>query len=769
MHSLLKRQIMRYFGDDLLPDSVRPLLDAVSRTYVQSDQDRELLERSLDLSSMELNERYEKIGQQLRLNELAKRDLETTLSLLDATFNATVEGILVVDLNGRIVRSNLVLQKIWGIPDALLDSGDDDAILSHLAAQTVDPDEFVGRVLGSPVVDAPDGVDVVLLRDGRALERLSRPQMLQGVCVGRVWSFRDITKRKAAAASLELARRVFEVSSQGILVCDADFRVVDVNRSFCEMLGDPAQEMLGRGITQIGRWEPGWAVDDDFIVQLRGNGEWWGELRSGATEDGHVRVIWAGFNAVRDENGVVANYFGIFSDITPLKKAEAQLQQLAYFDSLTGLPNRRLFKERVESSISAREEGSHGIALLFVDLDRFKFVNDSLGHLSGDQLLVRVAERIRAEVRGEDIVSRQGGDEFAIALFDVRDTAVVGEVSARVINAISRPFTIDGQDIIYIGASIGICLLPAQAGDFEEGMRKADTAMYLAKAAGKGRYCFWDDKAQKKMETRMLVEAELRDAIRHDQLQVNYQPILDANDRSVVSLEALMRWQHPKRGTILPNVFIPVAEEIGLMPELESWLIQKVCWQLQAWRALAVPLVPVSINVSAQHMGDSLLEQRIAGALEHHEVPSELLSIEITESTAMSEPQKAIDVLRALRRRGVRSAIDDFGIGYSSLSHLKQLPVDTLKIDRSFVRDLEVDQNDRDIARAVVDLGHSMAMRIIAEGVETDAQLEILRRMGCDLVQGWLFAKAAPADEVAAFLLRSLAEGSIVDRRRHSG
>ncbi len=315
----------------------------------------------------------------------------------------------------------------------------------------------------------------------------------------------------------------------------------------------------------------------------------------------------------------------------------------------------------------------------------------------------------------------------------------------------SLPFEIKGQHV-YIGASIGICAVPEQAATFDEAVSKADAAMYLAKAAGKGRHCFWNEKTQSAMDARIVIERELHDAISQDQLMVHYQPIVDGVQCKPVAMEALLRWEHPQRGRISPDTFIPIAEENGLISAVEDWVIDRVCNDLQQWSRNGVPLLPVNINVSARHLADKMLRRRLLSALQRHQIPPKLICIEVTETTAMSEPEETIKVLQELQEIGVQSAIDDFGTGYSSLSYLKQLPANTLKIDRSFVRDIAHDHNDRDIAKAIVELGHSLSMEITAEGVEDTAQLAILRKMGCDKIQGWLFAKALPADEMAELL-----------------
>ena len=752
MHHLLQRQIRRYFGDGELSAELTCLIAAIDQTYTQNDKDRELLERSLELSSQELNERYEGLDRQLQINRAAQSDLEKALSLLDATLDATEEGIVVVDLEGRVVKFNEVFARIWDIPRSLLNEGGDKAAVNAALRRVAHPRQFVEEtreLLADPLTER---VDIVDLRDGRVLERFTRPQVLQDECVGRVWSFRDITDKKAAESRLQLARRVFEVSSQGILITNPTFHLIDVNGSLCEMLGMSRDELLGRHLRDVEDISQGGSFNENFFAKLLSDGEWWGELRT--RNNSGDQVVWINFSTVLNEMGDTIHHVGMFSDITRLKDVEQQLQQLAYFDPLTGLPNRRMFKENLDKYVNEVQRSGGRVALLYLDLDRFKFINDSLGHLAGDQLLVGVSERIAAEIRRHDLVSRQGGDEFTVALFDTDDESVIADVAMRIIESLARPFHVKGQEA-YIGASVGICMLPQQAQSFEEGLRKADTAMYLAKASGKGRYCFWDKETQAAMEARVMIENDLREAVRSDQLEVHFQPIVDSVTGKPVSVEALLRWLHPKRGLIGPNQFIPIAEETGLVTELENWMIEHCCRSLRDWLKDSVPVVPVSVNVSAQHLSDRRLEQRIVDALAGNAVPPDLLLIEITESTAMDEPMVTVEVLRSLQSLGIRSAIDDFGTGYSSLSYLKQLPADKLKVDRSFIRDLTTDPNDRDISKAIIELAHSLSMQTVAEGVEDREQLEILQDMGCDLVQGWLFAKAMTAEKTAEYLRRN--------------
>ena len=881
MHRLLRRQLQRHLGRTDVPSEWAPLLEAIDKTYHQHDQDRALLERSLALSAEAPNERFDSLAHQLAINKAARDDLEQTLSLLDATFNATGEGLLVVDPDGRIVRFNEVFIRQWAPPQAVLAQGDADALQAHCARQAIDRHGFLATVQQVAADPRGESRDVVELRDGRVLERFTAPQLQGAACIGRLWSFRDMTdsfrtaqalhaskeslreaqriaavgswewlpgedrvrfsdellvllgrerppprddlmgflalipgqyerelmhtlivttateggsyaiehplrtasgeirhfvsrgqlviddsprparllgvvhdisERKAVEARLGLSNRVFEVSSQGILITDAALTIVEANPAARQMLNLPAEQLVGQRLYQLPRGESGHPFNKECTAALLRGDPWWGEMRIPAG-DGTEREIWIAFSPMCDAGGQVINHVGMFSDITKLKAVEEQLQQLAYYDPLTGLLNRRMFKEKVDALLRHDTPAEKPLAVLFIDLDRFKYVNDSLGHLCGDELLVMVAKRIRERVRTADLVSRQGGDEFTVALHGVHDRALVSETAQRIIDAITQPFHVVGQNI-YIGASIGICMVPEQAPDFDEAMRKADMAMYLAKAMGKGKFCYWDNETQTTSEDHVRLEAELREAVRLGQLLVFYQPIVDCRTQQAVAMEALVRWPHAERGLVPPDEFIPIAEEVGLIVELEHWVIDEVCRQQALWCREQRAVVPVSVNISARHLGDPGLQRQFEDAVTRHAISPTLLAIEVTESTAMDDPQETEAVLTRLQRLGIQSAIDDFGTGYSSLSYLKRLPVCKLKIDRSFVRDLTTDPNDRGIAKTIVDLANSLAMQTVAEGVETEAQLAVLRDMGCDQVQGWLFARALPADEAGAFLDR---------------
>ena len=577
-----------------------------------------------------------------------------------------------------------------------------------------------------------------LMRDGQG-----KPLRILGVV-------HDITRHKEAESQLRLAGRVFEVSAQGILITDSNSQILEVNQAFCEMSGWTRDELLGQSPALFSSGHHDERFYRNMWRSILGKGEWSGEVWD-RRKDGSLKANWMHISAIKDAAGNVINYVAMCSDITEIKETEEQLQKLAYFDPLTGLANRTLFQEQIQDEIRRLRFPDHTLALMYLDLDRFKYVNDSLGHIAGDELLVEVAVRLRKLVRSTDIVARHGGDEFIVALVQPGSHEKVEQVAASLIKELSKPYQHAGQDI-YVGVSIGICLLPEHADSFNEGMRNADSALYQAKEDGKGCYRFWNESSNLHSRRRVEVEAKLRKAIRDDQLVLYYQPQLDLFTGELLAYEALVRWEHPEDGLIFPGEFIPLAEETGLIGDLGCWVLNRACRQLQQWGEDGLERVPVAINISPHNFRTMPITQGISRALDKFEVPAELLEVEITESSAMQDPKSTRRILETLREMGVSSSIDDFGTGYSSLSYLKRFPVSKLKIDRSFVQDLSTDANDRDIAKAIVKLGQSLSMRVVAEGVETEEQRLILQGMGCDSLQGYLISRPCPASEASRFM-----------------
>jgi len=560
---------------------------------------------------------------------------------------------------------------------------------------------------------------------------------------------REITERRRAEGRQRLAAAVFEAAREGILVADAERRIVAVNPAFTAMSGYEEAEVLGRNprfLQSERQSEAHYAALWQAVVR---EGVWQGELWS-RRKDGVAYLVLATVNEVRDAAGGLTHYVGIATDITQQKETEQRIERLAYYDALTDLPNRALLHQRAELALALAARRHAPLAVLFLDLDRFKEVNDSLGHAEGDALLVQVATRLRSLTRKTDTVCRLGGDEFVLLLPDA-DRAGALRVADKLLAIFRQPFSVAGHDL---GAtvSIGIALYPHDGADFAELLKNADAALYRAKRDGRNAWAFYDPEMNAAIFERLVLEGELRQAIAAGQLRAHYQPKVRLADGAPVGAEALVRWQHPERGLVPPGQFVPVAEASDLIVALGEWMLEEVCRQLAAWREAGSSPLTVAINLAARHFREPSLIDRVRGLLETYSLPPHALELEITESALVETEIQTLETLRVLDQLEIGLALDDFGTGYSSLSYLKRLPLASLKIDRSFVRDVATDPDDRTLAATIVTLGHQMGLVVVAEGVETEEQRRILLEQGCDLAQGYLFGRPMPAEQFAEWL-----------------
>jgi diguanylate cyclase (GGDEF)-like protein/PAS domain S-box-containing protein len=468
-------------------------------------------------------------------------------------------------------------------------------------------------------------------------------------------------------------------------------------------------------------------------------------------KDGQPR--WVDFSAGTIEFDGQPAALGTAFDVTERKRAEEQITEIAYHDNLTGLPNRLLFHDRLRQAVVQAHRGGHRVAVLFLDLDRFKTINDSLGHTVGDRLLRGVSERISDSVRESDTVARLGGDEFTLLLPRVNDATDVAKVAEKILESLRQAFPVDGHEL-FVTSSMGISLYPEDGHDPESLVKNADTAMYRAKELGRDKYQLYTPAMNARAMERLALENSLRKALTNDELIIYYQPVVDLETRRIRGLEALLRWRHPELGLVSPAEFIPLAEVTGLILPIGPWLLRTACSQAKAWQEQGMPGLTVSVNLSARQFQQEDLVEQVTHALDVSGLAPACLDLEITESHAMQSPETAAEILRALKAVGVRISIDDFGIGYSSLGYLKRLPIDTLKIDQSFVRDIITDPDDAAIVTAVIAMARTLKLSVVAEGVETEEQLAFLAARGCDRMQGYLFSHPLPPDECGA-LLRS--------------
>ncbi|HEX5804151.1 MAG TPA: EAL domain-containing protein [Azospira sp.] len=558
----------------------------------------------------------------------------------------------------------------------------------------------------------------------------------------------DISDQQAAAEKLRLHARIFECAGEAFLVTDAEERIVSVNQAFCDITGWAEAEVRGQtpAMMNLGTAGQRW---NDIRRALDAQGHWSGELQP-TRKGGDSYPAWVSVSQVHNSNGVLTHYCFVFSDVSERKQAEEQIYRLAYFDALTNLPNRSLLYSLLEQAIAeAHRKHEHG-ALLFVDLNRFKHINDSFGHTPADVLLAEVARRLSGTLRKEDVVSRLGGDEFVVALFDIkrRDDAAV--VARKLLAALAEPFFVEKHEVL-LSASIGISVFPDDGRDAETLVRNADVAMYRAKQLGNSSFLYYSREMNMRSLERLKLEGNLRHALERNEFRLHFQPQLELASGRIIGAEALLRWEMPGNGTISPAQFIPAAEETGQIIPIGEWVIDATCRQLRSWLDHGLTPVKVAVNLSPRQFSQNL-PHTVLAILHAHRVPAELLEVEITESMLTHNAESVVAMMQEFAAAGISMSLDDFGTGYSSLSYLKRFPIDTLKIDQSFVRGIPADTDDSAIATAIISMAKALKLRVIAEGVETAAQQEFLKCAGCDEIQGFWFSKPIPADAFAQLL-----------------
>jgi diguanylate cyclase (GGDEF)-like protein/PAS domain S-box-containing protein len=563
----------------------------------------------------------------------------------------------------------------------------------------------------------------------------------------------DIDARKNGEVRLLKLSMAVEQSPDSIVITDLDARIEYVNATFIKETGYSLDELIGNNprILQSGK-TPKATYDDMWAHLLRGE-LWEGEF-SNRRKDGTEYNELVYIAPVRQTNGQTTNYLAIKENITERKAADALIVQLAHFDQLTGLPNRRLLNDHARFALSLAQRRHEHLTVMFLDLDHFKDVNDTLGHSIGDQLLIEVAKRIKAALREEDTVSRLGGDEFILVLPDT-DAEGAARVADKLINEISQPVIIAQHELITT-ASIGISIYPYDGDDLEGLSKNADAAMYLAKHEGRNGYYFYTPAIQASSIRNMRLGNELRHALARDELTVHYQPQISIQDGHIIGAEALLRWQHPELGAVPPAEFIPIAEGSGQILKIGEWVLRTAASQLKNWIESGLPPMIMAVNLSAVQFRQSNLPELVCCILDELGLPHQYLELELTEAVAMDDPLGAIEVMDKLHAQGIRMSIDDFGTGYSSLNYLKRFKVYKLKIDQSFVRDIISDPDDKAIVTAIINMASSLGMQTIAEGVETAGQLAFLRLQGCDEVQGYYFSKPLPAEQFEQFVKKTM-------------
>ena len=676
-------------------------------------------------------------------------ELEKLISELRATLESTADGILVTDLDGSIRSYNHLFAKLWGLPEELLTSRNDAAVYAWMDNCMVDASHYNERLAAirrSPLMEAND---VLVLHSGKVLERVTLPQYARGRPIGRVYSFRDISQKLLDQARLQLASKVFEASTDAIFITDEEQRIITTNPSFERLTQFSEVDMLGLSISDFFLDHSNADILKRMLDELALDGFWEGELWN-RRKDGHAYLCMISLVRVQNEEGQTIHTIGFFKDRTENYNAKQKIEELAFTDALTGLPNRMLLEERISQSITHASRDHGQFALLFLDLDNFKQINDSLGHPFGDRVLVEVTDRLKKCLRQVDTAARLGGDEFVLLLHQA-DAGGAEICARRVLADLSAPFNLDGIEFT-VTCSIGIALYPEDGTQMQDLIKNADSAMYYVKERGRSDFRFYQRKMNIGLLSRMKIDHAMRQALEHQEFRLHFQPLFCLDTHEIFGAEALIRWHDKELGEISPAKFIPIAEETGLIIAIGNWVMQTAIAQAAAWNKNGQQIL-ISINVSALQFQQANFVESLSNALCDAHLDPSCIELELTESILIRDAQETLKKLDAIARLGVKMAIDDFGTGYSSLSYLKRFPINKLKIDRSFVMNLPKDESDIAIVTAIISLAHALKLQVIAEGVETQEQKDLLSSLHCDQIQGYLIAKAMDPHEFEASFL----------------
>ena len=591
-------------------------------------------------------------------------------------------------------------------------------------------------------IETPKGIRYLHTKKLTLLDRSGRAQYLLGIA-------EDITEHKKAEETLRKLSLAVEQSPNSIIITDLEGNIEYVNHQFTAITGYTLDEVAGKNPRLLKSNQTAEKTYEEIWTTLTQGETWHGELIN-RRKDGTVYIESAIISPVKQPDGRITNYLAIKEDVTEQKKVQEHIEKLAHFDQLTGLPNRAMLNYRVQYLLNAAERNQQPLAVMFLDLDHFKNINDTLGHTVGDKLLIETGQRLSANIRGEDTVSRLGGDEF-ILLFPDSDENSAMHIASKLIEAVSMPLVIDGHELT-VTPSIGIAIYPHDGDNFETLMKNADAAMYRVKRDSRNNFHFFTQEMQLHSSRYLQLSNALRHSLERNELELHYQPQISITDGRVIGAEALLRWNHPQMGMISPAEFIPIAEDSGQIIAIGEWVLQTAARKMKELYDEGFTEMVMAVNLSAIQFKQLNLVEKVTAVLEEIGLPFDSLELELTEAVAMNDPKSAITIMNALHERNIRMAIDDFGTGYSSLSYLKQFKVYKLKIDQSFIRDICDDPDDRAIVKAIIDMASSLGIKTIAEGVETAEQLDFLRLHGCNEIQGYYFSKPLRSEEFSAFV-----------------
>ncbi|MCW8446770.1 bifunctional diguanylate cyclase/phosphodiesterase [Legionella anisa] len=685
-------------------------------------------------------------------------ELEKSLSLLRATLESTADGIMMVNGKGQVVDWNQKFVEMWRIPSHMLESGTESIGFEYILQQLSNPEAVIADV--KYLYENPKWqgeLPVLHFKDGRIFERFTQPQRIGSEIVGRVYSFRDITQKLMEEDELRIRERAIEASTHGVAILDIskpDLPIIYVNKAFERITGYSERQILGQNLAFLHGSKIEHVNQKRINLAIKELREETVELesyrRSGEVFWGEVSVA-----PVRDSFDNVRHYVCLLNDVTQRREMEQQLIQQATHDSLTELPNRVLLIDRVDQAIlQAKKKGSI-LGFLFLDLDHFKMTNDTLGHSIGDRLLQAVSNRLLLATDDFDTVCRLGGDEFIVLLQDVATEVQAQQKAEEILTSLAKPFQID-QHNLKITGSIGISYYPKDGDDYESLMKSADLSMYHAKDNGRNTYRTYDKEMNMRVINRMQLDNALRDSLKRNEFHLVYQPFINLTTNKIIGFEALLRWHSHILGDVPPNEFISMAEENGLILDIGMWVLQEACSQLVRWHHQGYDQLTVAVNISGRQFRQTHLPEIIEKILLETGLPAKFLELELTESLLVDNVKHAVETMYELKDMGTKLVIDDFGTGYSSLSYLKQFPVDKLKIDRSFISELVNRENDAAITKAIINLGHSLNLEVLAEGVETELQRDFIMQHGCDYAQGYYFAMPQKAEELKDFIIHHI-------------
>ncbi len=743
-------------------DVAAGLSDAIHSETMLRRADGELVEAERQVSRISFGvESYFVVGiydktRQRRTEE----ELERLVAELQATLESTTDGIIVLSRQGAIRGYNRRFAELWDLPEEILLRRDDAAVAACQARAVVDLEGYLERLAVINRTPLMEATDVVMLRSGVVLERVATPQYARGRPTGRVFAFRDVTQRLANEAQLQLAAKVFEASMDAIFVTNRAHQLIGANPRCTVLTGFAREELLAMNTRELVFDSEDTDLLERIESHLLAESFWESEL-SYRRSDGETAPGLLSMVRVPDENGRSVNFIGFVRDVSERVAAAKRIEELAYNDALTGLPNRVMLAEHIQFAISLAQRDGRSFAVLFIDLDRFKQINDALGHMFGDRVLIEVAKRIKSCLRQADTVARLGGDEYVLLLHDA--DAHGAEITAqRILSTLELPLALDDMSFA-VSCSIGIALYPDDGLTMDDLIKNADTAMYRAKERGRAAFRFYRRQMNVDLLARVKVDHAMRRALENGDFRLHYQPQVDMVSGEIIGAEALLRWTDAELGEVSPARIIPVAEETGFITQIGDWVVREAVRQASEWRRRGLDIV-VAINVSAMQFHSPSFVDSVAAVTEAAGLPAHRLEVELTESILVRDAKEALSRMESLAALGVKMSIDDFGTGYSSLTYLKRFPIQKLKIDRSFVSHLPQDESDAAIVCAVINLARALRLQVIAEGVETAEQCLFLREAGCDEYQGFLSSPALPAEQFEAlYRVRQSASQRVTD------